>query len=150
KESHGTPRAAIMALAIVTVPVSIYAFAGSLAIELPGAPLVTPLAAAIEPFRSVNTYGLFAVMTTVRPEIVVEGSENGSEWHVYEFRYKPTDVKRRPLWVAPLHPRLDWQMWFAALGRYEEEPWVRNFCVRLLEGSPDVLRLLERDPFRGR
>jgi hypothetical protein len=52
--------------------------------------------------------------------------------------------------VAPHQPRLDWQMWFAALGRYEENGWFQNFCARLLEGSPDVLRLLARDPFDGR
>jgi lipase maturation factor 1 len=41
-------------------------------------------------------------------------------------------------------------MWFAALGRYEENPWFQNFCVRLLQGSPEVQHLLARDPFNGR
>jgi hypothetical protein len=98
----------------------------------------------------VNTYGLFAVMTTARPEIVVEGSEDGTVWRSYEFKYKPTDVHEPLSWVAPLQPRLDWQMWFAALGQYDNEMWFRNFCARLLQGSPDVLRLLQRDPFEGR
>ena len=89
-------------------------------------------------------------MTTTRPEIIVEGSDDGEQWLAYEFTYKAGDVRRRPPWVAPHQPRLDWQMWFAALGRYDDEPWLQNFCARLLEGSPEVLRLLERDPFRGR
>jgi hypothetical protein len=89
-------------------------------------------------------------MTTSRPEIIVEGSEDGAAWKAYEFKYKPTDPSQPPPWVAPHQPRLDWQMWFAALGRYDSEPWFQNFCVRLLQGSPDVLRLLERDPFEGR
>jgi predicted DCC family thiol-disulfide oxidoreductase YuxK len=86
----------------------------------------------IEPLRSVNRYGLFAVMTTRRPEIVVEGSDDGRTWKEYEFRWKPGDVRRRPGFVAPHQPRLDWQMWFAALGSLEENPWFLNFLARLL------------------
>src|SRR5439155_18966036 len=67
------------------------------------------------PLRSINTYGLFAVMTTKRLEIVIEGSNDGKEWLPYEFKYKPGDVNRRPGFVAPHQPRVDWQMWFAAL-----------------------------------
>ena len=142
--------AALIAVAVVTVPVSALAFTSSIGIELPFWPLIAPVADLIAPLRSVNRYGLFAVMTTMRPEIIVEGSDDGEQWLAYEFRYKAGDVTRRPPWVAPLQPRLDWQMWFAALGRYDDEPWVQNFFARLLEGSPEVLRLLERDPFRGR
>ena len=101
----------------------------------------------LAPFQIVNSYGLFAVMTTSRPEIIVEGSQDGQTWLEYEFKYKPGDVKRAPLLVAPHQPRLDWQMWFAALGNYQENPWFVNFMVRLLEGSPEVLALLEKNPF---
>ena len=109
-----------------------------------------PLAALerlVAPFQIVNTYGLFAVMTTTRPEIIVEGSNDGAHWLDYEFRYKPGDVKRAPPWVAPYQPRLDWQMWFAALGTYQENPWFVHLLERLLQGEPSVLRLLERNPF---
>src|SRR5262249_43793750 len=68
-------------------------------------------------------------------------------WLDYEFKYKPGNVKRPPSWVEPHQPRLDWQMWFAALGNYESNPWVVNFMVRLLEGSPDVLALLAYNRF---
>jgi hypothetical protein len=101
------------------------------------------------PLRTVNSYGLFAVMTTTRPEIVVEGSNDGVAWLAYEFRWKPGDLKRSPAFVAPHQPRLDWQMWFAALGDYRSNPWFANFLVRLLRGSPDVLALLGKDPFPG-
>ncbi|MGO8676151.1 MAG: lipase maturation factor family protein [Limisphaerales bacterium] len=104
----------------------------------------------LAPFRSVNSYGLFAVMTTERPEIIVEGSNDGHGWQAYEFPYKPGDPKRRPAFVAPHQPRLDWQMWFAALGDVRQNPWFVNFCVRLLQGSPDVLALLEKNPFPDR
>ena len=103
----------------------------------------------ISPLRLINSYGLFAVMTTSRPEIVVEGSNDGATWAPYEFRYKPGDVKRAPPWVAPYQPRLDWQMWFAALGSADENRWFYNFSARLLQGSPPVLALLEHNPFPG-
>jgi lipase maturation factor 1 len=103
----------------------------------------------ISPLRLINSYGLFAVMTTTRPEIVVEGSNDGITWMPYEFRDKPGDVKRAPPWVAPYQPRLDWQMWFAALGSVDENRWFYNFAARLLQGSPPVLRIMERNPFPG-
>jgi len=109
-------------------------------------PLVQ-LRKAVGPFRSVNSYGLFAVMTTSRPEIVVEGSNDGKTWLAYEFKHKPGDLMRRPGFVAPHQPRLDWQMWFAALGSYRNNPWFISFCIRLLEGSPDVTSLLPSNPF---
>jgi hypothetical protein len=101
------------------------------------------------PFQIVNTYGLFAVMTTTRPEIIVQGSDDGESWANYQFRYKPVDLNRAPRWIAPFQPRLDWQMWFAALGTFREPQnrWFIRFMTRLLEGSPEVTELLERNPF---
>jgi lipase maturation factor 1 len=103
----------------------------------------------IDPFHVVNSYGLFAVMTTSRPEIIIQGSNDGSEWRDYEFRYKPEDLNKPPGWVAPYQPRLDWQMWFAALGNYRESPWFENLMLRLLQGSKPVLGLLAKNPFPG-
>jgi lipase maturation factor 1 len=102
---------------------------------------------AVEPLRIVNSYGLFAVMTTERHEIVVEGSNDGAAWQVYEFKYKPGDPSRAPRFVEPFQPRLDWQMWFAALGSYQSNRWFVNFMARLLQGEPTVLRLLRTNPF---
>lgn len=99
------------------------------------------------PFNLVNNYGLFAMMTTLRSEIIVEGSQDGVVWSEYEFRYKPGDLKRKPKFVEPHQPRLDWQMWFAALGTYRQNPWFVNFCVRLLQGEKSVFGLIERNPF---
>ena len=99
------------------------------------------------PFHLTNNYGLFAIMTTSRPEIIVEGSQDGETWLAYEFKYKPGDLKKPPMFVAPHQPRLDWQMWFAALNRYEATPWFQNFLMRLLQGEPAVLSLLEKNPF---
>jgi len=102
------------------------------------------------PLQIVNTYGLFAVMTTQRIEIVLEGSADGEMWQPYEFKYKPGDVNRAPGWVAPYQPRLDWQMWFAALSNYQNNPWFVNMTLQLLQGSPDVAGLLGTNPFSDR
>ena len=80
----------------------------------------------LSPLNLTSNYGLFAVMTTVRHEIILQGSEDGSQWRDYEFPYKPGDVYLAPRWVAPYQPRLDWQMWFAALGSYRNNPWFVN------------------------
>jgi predicted DCC family thiol-disulfide oxidoreductase YuxK len=101
----------------------------------------------LEAFRIVNGYGLFRVMTKDRCEIVLEGSADGVEWLPYEFKWKPGDVKRAPGWCAPHQPRLDWQMWFAALESPRENPWFFGLIVRLLQGSQDVNRLLAHNPF---
>jgi lipase maturation factor 1 len=101
----------------------------------------------LEAFRIVNGYGLFRVMTKDRCEIVIEGSTDGVDWMPYEFKWKPGDVKRAPGWCAPHQPRLDWQMWFAALESPDQNPWLIGLIVRLLEGSRDVTGLLARNPF---
>ncbi|HEX4802239.1 MAG TPA: lipase maturation factor family protein, partial [Myxococcaceae bacterium] len=112
----------------------------------PPAPFSDVLAV-LQPFRSINSYGLFAVMTTRRPEILVQGSDDGRSWHDYQFKWKPGDLKAAPRFVAPHQPRLDWQMWFAALGTCARNPWFIRFQERLLQGSPPVARLLAADPF---
>ena len=104
---------------------------------------------ALAPFRVANSYGLFAVMTTSRPEIVIEGSPDGLAWREYPLPFKPGDPLRAPRTAAPHQPRLDWQLWFAALGTLEANPWVVSLLSRLLDGSPDVLALFARDPFAG-
>ncbi|MCB1056290.1 MAG: lipase maturation factor family protein [Acidobacteria bacterium] len=103
----------------------------------------------IAPFRTINGYGLFRSMTTERPEIVVEGSRDGVHWQPYELPWKPGDPARRPRFVTPHMPRLDWQMWFAALSPRGAEPWLAGLMRGLLEGSPEVLDLFATDPFPG-
>jgi hypothetical protein len=105
------------------------------------------LLAALSPFMISNAYGLFAVMTTNRFEFVIEGSNDGENWQPYEFRWKPGDPQYPPRQAAPHQPRLDWQMWFAALNPRVIEPWLENLVLRLLEGSKPVLGLLKHNPF---
>jgi hypothetical protein len=137
-----------VAIAVATVPPSLTLFLRQMQV-VGDPPLVARWTDWIDPLRSVNRYGLFAVMTTTRPEIIVEGSMDGVEWRTFEFAFKPGPLSERPRWVAPLQPRLDWQMWFAALTSYSEEFWYGRFCQRLLDGSPSVRALLAHDPFDG-
>ncbi|MBS0634168.1 MAG: lipase maturation factor family protein [Verrucomicrobia bacterium] len=94
-----------------------------------------------------NRYGIFAIMTCTRYEVVVEGSDDGATWQQYDFYHKPTDLKRRPTRISPYQPRLDWQAWFLPFRAFADEEWFQNFLTRLLEGTPDVLKLLRHNPF---
>ncbi len=137
----------LLPLAALALLVGVGQLDRSLRPRAPGSAFLGRLEGAVSPLRSLNAYGLFRVMTRERPEIVVEGSDDGEVWKSYVFRYKPGPLARRPPFVAPHQPRLDWQMWFAALGDYRRTPWVEGFLARLLEGSPEVLALLAENPF---
>ncbi len=137
------------ALAVATLAVlAALRLAASLAREVP-APVAAVLAG-VAPFRSVNAYGLFAVMTTDRPEVIVEGSDDGVTWRPFHFRWKPGELTRAP-GEAWFHlPRLDWQLWFAALaGDCGRARWYLGLARRLLDGSAPVRSLLAADPFPG-
>jgi lipase maturation factor 1 len=112
-------------------------------------PIVRVFADVVAPFRSFNDYGLFAVMTLERPELVIEGSDDGLDWREYLLPSKPGDLGRRPGWVAPYQPRLDWQLWFAALAPADDNPWVGRLCERLLSGDTAVVGLFSHNPFPG-
>ncbi|HET7032054.1 MAG TPA: lipase maturation factor family protein [Casimicrobiaceae bacterium] len=131
--------------AFVIVPAGINVIAQTVAHV--SVPVARALSELVSPLLIVNRYGLFAVMTTSRPDIIVEGSNDGETWREYAFRYKPGALSRAPQWNIPHQPRLDWQMWFAALGDYRQNPWFVGFMFRLLEGSPAVLALLDGNPF---
>jgi len=138
---------ATIAVIILTLPINVWLIFTAFR---PDADWPRPLVAIygrLQSFRIVNGYGLFRVMTKDRDEIVIEGSADGIDWLPYEFKWKPGDVMRAPGWCAPHQPRLDWQMWFAALGSSRENPWFGRLIVRLLQGSRDVNQLLAKNPF---
>ena len=143
RSPHRYWRACVVVVAVLLFVLSSIRFGGQLFREAR-----LPDLAWVRPFRSVNTYGLFADMTESRPEIIVEGSNDRITWKTYEFRWKPGELTDTPKWVAPHQPRLDWQMWFAALqGTYQNTYWFPNFMVALLQNSPEVLQLLAENPF---
>lgn len=45
-----------------------------------------------------------------RPEIIIQGSNDGARWQDYEFWYKPGNISAPLKWNIPHQPRLDWQV----------------------------------------
>ena len=104
----------------------------------------------LAPLQIINNYGPFAVMTTLRYEIEIEGSNDLKHWRTYAFKYKPGEPGKHLSWNIPHQPRLDWQMWFAALSAPDQNPWFQNLLVRLLQNQKAVTRLFARNPFPDR
>jgi hypothetical protein len=94
-----------------------------------------------------NTYGAFGHIGKARDEIIFEGSADGVEWRAYEFKCKPGDPRRAPCVITPYHYRLDWLMWFAAMGSAQQYPWTVTLAYKLLQNERAVIDLLARDPF---
>jgi len=100
----------------------------------------------------VNTYGAFGSVGKERHEIVFEGTDDAaitdsSVWKEYEFKAKPGDPARRPAIVAPYQPRIDWQIWFAAMSLPDRYPWTVHLVWKLLHGDAGALSLLANNPF---
>jgi hypothetical protein len=105
-----------------------------------------------DPLHLVNTYGAFGSVSSVRHEVILQGTRDlqlsgTTRWLEYEFPCKPGDVRRRPCLITPYHYRLDWQMWFAALDDATSETWFVGLVYKLLRAEPSVRALLARDPF---
>lgn len=108
---------------------------------------LAPVRQALWAFRSINAYHLFATMTLVRREVILEGSQDGASWSAYEFRYKPGDPRRAPPFVAPHQPRVDFQLWFLTLRGGRGAPYFDALLARLLEEPRVVAPLFAADPF---
>jgi hypothetical protein len=142
-------RRAIMAVLATTMALlSALTFVRELRRPAPMPDWSNTLLGAVAPLRSVSGYGLFRVMTTERPEIVIEGSADGDTWREYPFPWKAGELGRAPGFVQPHMPRLDWQMWFAALDPQRQAHWLFALVDRLLENDATALRLLDSNPFR--
>lgn len=103
-------------------------------------------------FSITNSYGLFRRMTGVggRPELIISGSYDGETWQEYDFYYKPGDVTYMPQAVMPFQPRFDWQIWFSALGKIENEFYLVHFLYKLLNGDNHAQTLLRNNPFKDK
>src|SRR5467141_35841 len=146
RSARALPLAAILVL-IITLPINTMFIFSAFKPNRDWPQPIATIAGYIEPFRIANGYGLFRVMTKSRQEIIIEGSADGKEWLPYEFYWKPGALDTAPQWAAPHQPRLDWQMWFAALGNYRQNLWFVSLLERLLRNTPEVTRLLARNPF---
>jgi predicted DCC family thiol-disulfide oxidoreductase YuxK len=147
--AHAEPRRAVRIIGGAFAMLIVFCSLVQMDVRFGGSPpaMAQAVDGLIEPFHIVSAYGLFAVMTTQRDEIVIEGSDDGVNWREYSFRYKPGDLARRPSWSIPHQPRLDWQMWFAALEDPRDLRWFARFLQRLLENEPAVTALLKENPF---
>ena len=104
------------------------------------------------PLALVNTYGAFGTVGRERLAVVFEGTDadepgEGAEWRSYRYRALPVDLERRPPQVAPYQPRLDWQMWFAAMSTPDRYPWTLHLVWKLLHNDPGALSLFADNPF---
>jgi hypothetical protein len=89
-----------------------------------------------EPLRIINTYHLFGSITRGRIEPDFQTSDDGEHWTSQELRHKPGDPTRRPDWVAPHQPRVDFQLWFYGLQYRSGAPeYVAGLIERLCKDS---------------
>ncbi len=86
-----------------------------------------------------NTYGAFGVVGKVRAEVVWAGLGEDGAWREFAFACKPGALSRTPCWVTPYHLRLDWLMWFSAMGTYQQYPWAVTLAQAMLEEAPRPL-----------
>ena len=108
-----------------------------------------------DPFNLVNTYGAFGSVGQERLNIVFEGTtdsipDDSAHWIDYPYKALPTAPEKRPPQVAPYQPRLDWQMWFAAMSTPSEYPWTLILIGKLLRNDPGALSLFAANPFPGK
>ncbi|MEK7072244.1 MAG: lipase maturation factor family protein, partial [Patescibacteria group bacterium] len=103
-------------------------------------------------FYLVNTYGAFGSVGRKRYELVVEGTgeetiDAKTKWKEYEFIAKPTNIHRKLPVIAPYQPRIDWQIWFAAMETPSQNPWMFAFIKKLLNNDKNALSLIAKNPF---
>jgi hypothetical protein len=101
----------------------------------------------------VNTYGAFGSIGHVRNELIIEGTHeeilsDKTKWVEYDFKFKPGPIDKIPVQIAPYQPRIDWQIWFAAMSTYENEPWLIHFVWKLLHNDEGALSLIDKNPFK--
>eukprot|EP01066_Platyproteum_vivax_P013151 Platyproteum_vivax@DN5970_c0_g1_i1.p1 len=103
----------------------------------------------------VNTYGAFGTVTKKRFEVIFQGTtatnpeDPKAIWREYEFLCKPGRIDRLPCLISPYHYRLDWLMWFAGFGSYEQHPWLLNIAYKFLKNDPLMDTLIKKNPFKG-
>ncbi len=105
-----------------------------------------------DPLDLVNTYGAFGTVGRERLNVVFEGTNGdpndpNSTWKEYPYRALPVDIDRRPVQIAPYQPRLDWQMWFAAMSTPDQYPWTLHLVWKLLHGDAGAIGLFAANPF---
>ncbi|KAL4509240.1 hypothetical protein ABPG72_018171 [Tetrahymena utriculariae] len=133
-----------------------YTFFAGLDKEMFQFPLNIPLLAQLQqhsqPFHIANSYGLFRVMTGIngREELTFEVSEDGVNYQELTLFYKPGPIDQPLKFVAPYHPRFDWQLWFSAMKPHINEAYLLNFMFKLINNKPSALSLVDHNPLKGK
>ncbi len=113
-------------------------------------PLLEPARKLVQGFGVGAIYHVFPTMQITRQELIVEGSDDGKHWQEYVFRYKPQPPGKRPAFIVPHQPRLDWMMWFVPTQHPVQMYWFGEFLAGVKRGSPQILALLDKNPFPNR
>jgi hypothetical protein len=105
-----------------------------------------------DPLELVNTYGAFGAVGKERFNVVFEGTDSATadadaEWRAYPYKGLPVALDHHPPQIAPYQLRLDWQMWFAAMGSPSEYPWTIHLAWKLLHNDRGALSLFAANPF---
>jgi hypothetical protein len=101
----------------------------------------------------VNSYGAFGTVGRERFTLVFEGTTDPdpnaitTQWREYLYPAQPVLLGETPVQIAPYQPRLDWQIWFAAMASPNEYPWTIHLLWKLLHNDPGALSLFRSNPF---
>ncbi len=110
-------------------------------------PELTALRRIYTPFRAVNTYHLFGHITRERIEPELQWFD-GTQWHALEFLYKPGAPDRRPPFVAPHQPRVDFRLWFYGLSYRRGTPAYVQALIQKICHEPDPVAGLFTHPLK--
>lgn len=107
----------------------------------------SPAAALLDRFGIGRGYDEFGFVAAERPQLLLQGSANGSSWYPYGTAWLPADAGQAPAYSIGHLPRLDWQLAFAAHAAAAGvvPPWLEWLALRLLQNRTAV-----RGPFAGR
>jgi hypothetical protein len=88
------------------------------------------------------------------PEIVFEGTSDAAPDESARLARSTSSCAsretplRRPWPIAPYQPRIDWQIWFAAMSSpLASTPGLLHLIAKLLRNDPAALALLDGNPF---
>ncbi|MEN8212879.1 MAG: lipase maturation factor family protein [Pseudomonadota bacterium] len=111
---------------------------------------VREIALNVRSFGQGNVFHVFPTMQVERQELQIEGSQDGIEWRSYEFNFKPGALNKRPEFIVPWQPRLDWMIWFVPSQRRDQLYWLDRLLQHLERNTPQVTALLANNPFSGK
>ncbi|XP_030627775.1 lipase maturation factor 2b [Chanos chanos] len=101
----------------------------------------------MERYQLVHAYDISQKRSEVdgRPDVILQGSKDGKSWMEIQFMYKPDSLSSAPPVLMLHQPRLDWHIWQLSSSSHNESPWFTSLILRLLQGKPEVVNLIQVD-----